>query len=110
MNLATLLEGHPATAPALISRGNTTTYGELRDQVASVRGALTAMGVDRGDRVALLCGNTVEFVVAYFACLGRGVVCVPLNPTAPAPELQRELSVVGARAVVIAPSAVTGWW
>jgi long-chain acyl-CoA synthetase len=109
MNLAMLLEGHPATAPALISRGNTTTYGELRDQVASVRGALTAMGVDRGDRVALLCGNTVEFVVAYFACLGRGIVCVPLNPTAPAPELQRELSVVGARAVVIAPSAVAGW-
>ena len=31
MNLATLLEGHPATAPALISRGNTTTYGEVRD-------------------------------------------------------------------------------
>ena len=67
------------------------------------------LGVGKGDRVALLCGNTIEFVVAYFACLGRGIVCVPLNPTAPAPELQRELSVVGARAVVIAPSAVAGW-
>jgi len=109
MNLATLLEGHPATAPALISRGNTTTYGQLREHVAGMRGALASMGVDRGDRVALLLGNTVEFVVAYFACLGRGIICVPLNPTAPAPELQRELSVVGARAVVIAPSAVAGW-
>lgn len=109
MNLASLLESHPASAPAVISRGVVHTYGELRDQVAAMRGALVELGIGRGDRVALLCGNTVEFVVSYFACLGRGIVCVPLNPTAPAPELQRELSVVGARAVVLAPSAVGGW-
>lgn len=109
MNLATLLDGHPPSATALISRGNATTYGELRDHIGAVRGALDALGVGRGDRVALLCGNTVEFVITYFACLGRGIVCVPLNPTAPAPELQRELGAVGARAVVIAPSAVAGW-
>ncbi|MFM1838342.1 MAG: hypothetical protein RLZZ327_1216, partial [Actinomycetota bacterium] len=109
MNLATLLDGHSPSATALISRGNATTYGELRDHIGAVRGALDALGVGRGDRVALLCGNTVEFVITYFACLGRGIVCVPLNPTAPAPELQRELGAVGARAVVIAPSAVAGW-
>ncbi|MGA1763802.1 MAG: class I adenylate-forming enzyme family protein, partial [Ilumatobacteraceae bacterium] len=109
MNLATLLDDHSPSATALISRGNATTYGELRNHIAAVRGALDALGVGRGDRVALLCGNTVEFVITYFACLGRGIVCVPLNPTAPAPELQRELGAVGARAVVIAPSAVAGW-
>ena len=78
-------------------------------QVAALRGALNGLGIARGDRVALLCGNTLEFVVTYFACLGRGIVCVPLNPTAPAPELEREMRVVSARAVVIAPSAVAGW-
>lgn len=109
MNVASVLEHHPATSPAIVSRGVTTSYGELQAQVAAMRGALDGLGVVKGDCVALLCGNTIEFVIAYFACLGRGIVCVPLNPTAPAPELQRELSVVGARAVVIAPSAVAGW-
>ena len=109
MNLATVIESHPSASPAIISRGVTCAYGELQDKVAAMRGALDGLGVGKGDRVALLCGNTIEFVVTYFACLGRGIVCVPLNPTAPAPELQRELSVVGARAAVIAPSAVSGW-
>ena len=109
MNVASVFEHHLATSSAIVSRGITTTYGELQMQVAAMRGALDGLGVGKGDRVALLCGNTIEFVVAYFACLGRGIVCVPLNPTAPAPELQRELSVVGARAVVVAPSAVAAW-
>jgi len=109
MNLATILEAHPAASTAIISRGVVYTYGDVRAQIAAMRGALAELGVGKGDRLALLCGNTVEFVVAYFACVGRGIVCVPLNPIAPAPELQRELSVVGARAVVIAPSAVGGW-
>ena len=109
MNVASVFEQHPATSSAIVSRDITTTYGELQMQVAAMRGALDGLGVGKGDRVALLCGNTIEFVVAYFACLGRGIVCVPLNPTAPAPELQRELSVVGARAVVVAPSAVAAW-
>jgi long-chain acyl-CoA synthetase len=109
MNLATILESHPGESAALISRGHTFTYADVRRQVASVRGALHELGIGKGDRLALLCGNTVEFVVAYLACLGRGIVCVPLNPTAPAPELQRELAVVGARAVVVSPAAVGGW-
>lgn len=109
MNLAAILDAHPDSSVALISRGVVTTYGELRAQVASMRGALNGMGLAAGDRVAVLCGNTAEFVITYFACLGRGIVCVPLNPTAPAPELQRELQVVGARAVVVAPAAVSGW-
>ena len=86
-NLASVIEGHPTSSTAIVSRGAVTTYGQLCEQVAAMRGALDGLGVGRGDRVALLCGNTIEFVVAYFACLGRGIVCVPLNPTAPAPEL-----------------------
>lgn len=109
MNLANILETHPASSTAIISRGEVFSYGLLREKVAAMRGALDGLGIGKGDRVALLCGNTLEFVVSYFACLGRGIVCVPLNPTAPAPELQRELAVVGARAVVVAPSAVGGW-
>ncbi len=104
MNLATIIDPHPADRVAIISRGRPTTYGELRDQVAHVRGGLAAMGLKKGDRIALLCSNGRYFVDLYLAALGLGVVVVPLNPSSPGPELERELHTVGAAAVVVEPS------
>ena len=109
MNLADIIEGHDAESVALISRGRPTTYGALRDQVAAMRGGLAALGVSRGDTVALLCGNGRYFVVSYLATVGLGAVAVPLNPASPAPELERELAVVDARAVVVEQSALSVW-
>ncbi|MGI9576995.1 MAG: AMP-binding protein, partial [Microthrixaceae bacterium] len=80
MNLATLIETHPADAPALISRGRHTTWGELREQVAGLRGGLVELGVRPGDRVAVVANNNWYFVVGYLAALGVGAVAVPLNP------------------------------
>ncbi len=109
MNLAHLIDDHPADRVALISRGVPTTYGELRNQVAAMRRALMAMGIVRGDRVAVACGNGVHFVVSYLGALGVGAVVVPLNPTSPAPELERELAVVTPQAIVLEPVAVAAW-
>lgn len=103
MNLATLIEDHPADRPALISGGDVTTYGELRDQVAEVRGALVARDIGPGDRVAILAGNTPHFVTAYLAVLGAGAIAVPLNPESPAAELHRELAVVEASLALVEP-------
>jgi len=103
MNLATVIEEHDAGQRALHSRGRWTSYGELRDQVARARAALVARGMEPGDRVAIVAGNDVGFVVAYLAVLGVGAVAVPLNPASPAPELQRELATVTARLVVTEP-------
>ncbi|MBM3638523.1 MAG: long-chain fatty acid--CoA ligase [Actinobacteria bacterium] len=109
MNLASLIDGHPDDALALISRGRPTTYGVLRQQVASMRGALRAEGVVPGDRVALLCGNSRYFVVSYLAIIGIGAIAVPLNPTSPTPELERELAVVDPKVAVIEPAAESAW-
>jgi long-chain acyl-CoA synthetase len=109
MNFAEIIDGHPPESIALVSRGLATTYGELKDRVGRLRGALSEFGIGADDRVALLCGNTPYFVVSYLACLGIGAVVVPLNPASPALELQRELRAVGARAVVIEPSATSAW-
>ena len=59
--------------------------------------------------MALICGNGHPFVIAYLAAVGLGAVVVPLNPTSPAPELQRELAAVGAVAVVVDRSAAATW-
>ena len=105
MNLASIIEPHPAESVALVSRGRETTYGDLRDQVAALRGGLAGLGVRPGDRVALAAGNNWYFVSSYLAVLGLGAIAVPLNPLAPAPELQRELEVTGSRVLVAGPSA-----
>ena len=109
MNLASIIEAHPAGRVALISRGRETTYGTLREQVADARSRLAQLGIGPGDRVALLIGNNRHFVVSYLAVLGLGAVAVPLNPTSPANEIERELLVVGAVAVVVGPTGVPSW-
>jgi long-chain acyl-CoA synthetase len=109
MNLSHIIDGHPDDAKALISRGRITTYGALRQQVASMRGALTRNGVGKGDVVALLCGNSRYFVVSYLAAIGVGAIVSPLNPTSPAPEIEGELHVVKPTVVVVEPSAVATW-
>ncbi len=109
MNLANIINGHPPEHVAIISRNRATTYGTLVDQVAGLRGGLTELGVQQGDRVALIVGNSRFFVVSYLAIVGLGAVAVPLNPSSPAPELTRELITVGASTVIIGPAAVNAW-
>ena len=105
MNLARIIDGHDEGAVALLSRGRQTTYGELRDVVAALRGGLAGLGLEPGDRVAIAVPNNRIFVRTYLAVLGLGCVAVPLNPGSPTRELERELEAIGARVVVHGPAA-----
>jgi long-chain acyl-CoA synthetase len=109
VNLANIIDGHRADSTALICHGRPTTYGELLDQVAHLRGGLASLGVEDGDGVALLLSNTRQFVVTYLAILGLGAVAVPLNPTSPAPEIESELSAVDVKVVVIEKASAAHW-
>ena len=109
MNLAHIIEGHPSEHVAIISRGVESTFAQLADDVAKVRGGLAKLGVRRGDRVALLCGNGLYFVETYLAVLGLGAVVVPLNPQSPSPEIEQEIATVGASVVVVEPAAAAAW-
>jgi long-chain acyl-CoA synthetase len=104
MNLASVIEGHDADRPALVSQGEMTTYGTLRDQVACLRGGLAARGVVPGERVAILAANNWSFVAGYLAVLGAGAVAVPLNPQSPVAEVERELRLSGATLALVAPN------
>lgn len=109
MNVARMIEPHPADSIALISRNRETTYGQLRDQADRVRGGLVAQGIAAGDRVAILCENNRYFVVSYLAVVGLGAVAVPLNPSSPAPELERELIAVRPSAAIVGPASAAAW-
>jgi long-chain acyl-CoA synthetase len=104
MNLATIIEPHPADAAAIISRGRTTTYGSLREDVARYRGGLVGLGLQPGERVGILAGTNWYFVATYLAVLGAGCVAVPLNPQNPPRAIERELEAIGAAAVFVGPA------
>jgi long-chain acyl-CoA synthetase len=103
MNLADIIEPHPSAATALIDSVTRRTYGELRERVARMRGALQARGVAAGDRVALIGENSVELVEAYLAVLGVGAVAVMLNRNNPEAATEAELRAVGAKLVLVGP-------
>ena len=52
----------------------------LIDRVRRVRYGLAAIGIQRGDRVAILSENRPEWAIADFACLTSGVTDVPIYP------------------------------
>lgn len=109
MNLVNIVEHHDDDAIAVISRGRSTTYGELRQQVAALRSGLEAEGVTVGDPVVIAVGNKRHFVVAYLAVLGLGAVAVPVHPTSPRPELARQATAVGAVAAIVGQMAESAW-
>jgi acyl-CoA synthetase (AMP-forming)/AMP-acid ligase II len=59
--------------------GRIRTWGELADRVARLAGALQNLGVDEGDRVAILALNSDRFIEYYFAVWWAGAVVVPMN-------------------------------
>jgi acetyl-CoA synthetase len=53
-------------------------YWDLQQAANRLSNALAAMGVARGDRVALILPQRPETVVTYLACFQMGAICVPL--------------------------------
>ncbi|WP_437730635.1 AMP-dependent synthetase/ligase [Sorangium sp. So ce1335] len=54
------------------------TYAEFGQLVARFRGGLASLGIQRGDRLALISNNRVEWAVAAYACFSMGVAVVPM--------------------------------
>jgi long-chain acyl-CoA synthetase len=63
---------------AFIFKGQKTSWSQLGDGVNRVANALIALGITKGDRVALLSRNSVRYVEAFFGALSAGACAVPL--------------------------------
>ncbi|MCC6828338.1 MAG: acyl--CoA ligase [Novosphingobium sp.] len=72
---------------ALVLPHASVTYGELREGAFKVARALFGLGVKRGEHVALLLPNSVEFAEALFGIALAGCVAVPLNARLRAAEI-----------------------
>jgi fatty-acyl-CoA synthase len=75
-------------ARAALVGGNTRlTYAQLREEVRAFAGGLHALGVRKGDHVAILMGNRPEWIVADLAICALGAVMVAVNTWVTAREL-----------------------
>ena len=83
--------------PSANVRMDYTQMNALANQCASV---LTSLGVGKGDRVALLMPNCVEFCCLFYGAAKIGAVAVPLNTRLTAPELEFILSDSGSKVLV----------
>ena len=80
--------------------GKSWTYDELDAAVEWTAGRLAALGVESGDRVAVLMETRPAFVRLAFACARLGAVLVPLNARLAVPELQAQVDTAEPVAVV----------
>ena len=72
----------------LIDDQKVVTFGQVERQAEALAASLHQLGIESGDRVALIMPSCPEFVVGMFAVAKLGAVIVPLNPHLTAPELQ----------------------
>jgi long-chain acyl-CoA synthetase len=77
------------------------THQDLVQRVQRAGLALRRLGVQRGDRVAILSENRPGWLVADFACLAIGASDVPIYPTLPAPQVRYILADSAAVAVFV---------
>lgn len=77
------------------------THAGAADAVARRAASLQAAGVGRGDRVAILCSNRVEFLEVFLACGWIGAVSVPINSASMGPQIAYFLADSGARLIVM---------
>jgi long-chain acyl-CoA synthetase len=77
------------------------TYSQLAGRARAIGNQLKSHGIKFGDRVALFMPNGPEFVAAFFAALGMGVVVVPINPLLKPDEIAHILKDSEAVALVV---------
>ena len=72
----------------LLFRGQPLSYGQADEEARWLAAALANMGIEPGDRVAVILPSCPEFVLSFFALARLGVVLVPMNPRLAEAELR----------------------
>jgi acyl-CoA synthetase (AMP-forming)/AMP-acid ligase II len=90
-----------AARPAVVQEGQTQTWAQFCDRIASVAGGITNLGVQRGERLAIVSRNSSQFFELLHAAFWMGAVPVPINHRLAAPEVSAILAHADVRWVVV---------
>jgi long-chain acyl-CoA synthetase len=86
---------------AFVNFGRELRYRDLEARTRAFGAYLQSLGLERGDRVAVMLPNLLQYPIALFGILRAGMVVVNTNPLYTARELKHQLKDSGARAIVV---------
>jgi long-chain acyl-CoA synthetase len=103
-SLRELLEGacaRYADRVAFVQMGTEMTYHQLDELTRAFAAWLQRSGFSKGDRIAIMLPNCLQYPVALFGALRAGLTVVNTNPLYTAPELEHQLTDSGATGIVV---------
>jgi long-chain acyl-CoA synthetase len=86
---------------AYVNFGAELTYGQVDRYSAAFAARMQALGLEKGDRIAIMMPNVLQYPIALAGALRAGLVVVNTNPLYTARELKHQLNDSGAKAIVI---------
>lgn len=96
----------PALAQKLGGTWRPTAYAELWEDARRLARGLAAMGVQAGDRVAMVSENSPEWVVCDFGILSAGAINVAMFPSLPPVQMEQILADSGAWLLIVGSDAL----
>ncbi|WP_273131337.1 long-chain-fatty-acid--CoA ligase [Bacillus weihaiensis] len=81
--------------------GRTFTYEQLAEMVFAFTSSLQSVGVQKGDRVAIMLPNCPQYVVTYYGALSVGAIVTQINPMLVERELEHILNDSGSETIVV---------
>lgn len=95
------IQRHP-DIPAYINMGKVLTFRKLEERSRAFAAYLqNELRLEKGDRIALMMPNLLQYPIALFGALRAGLVVVNVNPLYTPRELEHQLNDSGAKAIVI---------
>jgi len=86
---------------AFVQMGAAITFRQFDESARALAAWLQQDGFKKGDRIALMLPNTLQYPIALFGALRTGLIVVNTNPLYTAPELEHQLADSGATAIVV---------
>lgn len=80
--------------------GTVLSYGEAGVQTDRIASALAESGLEKGDRVAILAKNCLDYALIYYGAFKAGVIAVPLNYRLAGPEWAYIINDAGAKGII----------
>lgn len=89
------------TQDAYVCMGKRITFGDIDEKSRALGAWLQSRGLKRGDRVAIMMPNVLQYPIAVAAVLRAGFIAVNVNPLYTPRELEHQLKDSGAQAIII---------
>src|SRR5262245_67368 len=93
-------------APAIIDGDREISFRQFQRRAEALAGGLAALGVGKGERIAILAQNDVAYLDLYGACARQGIVAYPINWRLTGQEVERVIERAAPAMMVVDVSAL----